>query len=1028
MESKLAKKKRYNNPMNWATLQRTLHRRWLILIKPIREAWADPQSLLRYIGYLTFMGLMFYAYALVTNLLTIPLSGDYVLQQIPFYLNGYDDWTHFFRTGEFVLWDDSTYLGANHIGSNSFYYYLNPFFMPILLFPRGLVPQGLALLMIGKMVGASLTFRLFLKYFQVKENHARIFAMAYGFSGWMAYYLWFNHFMEVAVVFPLVLLGVEKLLKEKNLRFLVLSLFLMGITNYFFLVSTSFTAVFYAIFRFLQTAAKRSWLDHLKVAGLGVVAFALGIMMSAYVFLPSVMVAITSNRVGEAWYLDQLVAAFEAENWQELWSLITIWRNQGGVEEPYNQFYPLISFLFPTVSNRSSTLFNTGSYDNTISSLFVYTPLTLLLIPSLIHNYMKKKWSHFLGLGLILFMLFTPITYQLVHGFTIDYGRWQIFVVTILITYIAINFEERMKFKQWYYDVSFAVIISLAVYAILVAIANENKFFFTEMNERQYVAIFAVVYMIAVYLYLRQSFRKKSLPEMMQTAIFFEAIVMGTLIMNMHGLISYPNRIDNGLDLIRDQREIVKQIQKQDDQFFRIYNLNAGESTNLGMRLGYNGMTAFHSLYNFYLSDFNNYSHMNYNYRGWSMGYHEKRYNLDTFLGVKYYIMQNVYDSYTKATDPNPETGVYDYLYQNVPHGFIKSSTLSTNKNSVYVNQNFIEGGFTYDTLYPNNQVEGQFSNSFFTNSTTEVLYNEEAYLNGVILANEDIEAILTDAPHLQTSEAPTRSIARINTNVHLIRCEDNQGNALIFNPSHVARLETCESTPVASNNSINQIDGEYLPIHITPTTSSNFGNEPDDYFFALQLRLSHYATVYFFDEQGDIIIRDAHSFVNTSFKFMRGYYPTRPVARIVIVPKFTEGNMYYPVLFRETYDAHLQRLADLQTYPLEAFKHTANSRRFSTNFDTARMIVLNTPFDPGWKVTRIQAGGVKDTTPVYLSQGGFVGFLSGVGPTEYRVTYWTPYLTEGLLIALSGFAIFGGVIGASYLVDKKRTEKEKNL
>lgn len=1012
--------------MNWLTLKRSLHRQWLILTKPIREAWADPQSLLRYIGYLTFMGVMFYAYALVTNLLTIPLSGDYVLQQIPFYLNGYDDWTHFFRTGEFVLWDDSTYLGANHIGSNSFYYYLNPFFMPILLFPRGLVPQGLALLMIGKMVGASLTFRLFLKYFKVKENHARIFAMAYGFSGWMAYYLWFNHFMEVAVVFPLVLLGVEKLLKEKNFRFLALSLFLMGITNYFFLVSTSFTAVFYAVFRYLQTASKRSLLDNSKVAGLGFFAFAIGIMMSAFVFLPSVMVAITSNRVGEAWYLDQLVAAFQDENWQELWSLLTIWQNQGGVEEPYNKFYPLISFLFPTVSNRSSTLFNTGSYDNTISSLFVYTPLTMLLIPSLIHNYMKKKWSHFLGLGLILFMLFTPITYQLVHGFTIDYGRWQIFVVTILITYIAINFEERMKFKRWYYDVSFVAIFSLAIYAVLVALANENKFFFSDMNERQYVAVFALIYMIAVYVYLRQSFRKKSLPDTMQTAIFFEAIVMGTLIMNMHGLISYPNRIDNGLDLIRDQREIVKQIEADDDQFFRIYNLNAGESTNLGMRLGYNGMTAFHSLYNFYVSDFNNYSHMNYNYRGWSMGYHEKRYNLDTFLGVKYYIMQNVYDSYTRASEPNPDTGVYDYLYQNVPHGFVKSSTLSTNKNSVYVNQNFIEGGFSYDTLYPNNQVGSSFSNSFFTNSTTEVLTNEEAYLQGVILANDDVDAILEEAPNLNVSAPPTRSIARINTNVNLIECDDNLGNPLIFNPSHIDRLDTCEATPIGNNNSIGQFNGEYLPIHITPTTGANFGEGPDDYFFALQLRLSHYATVYFFDEQGDIIIRDAHSFVNTSFKFMRGYYPTRPVARIVIVPKFTEGNMYYPVLFREPYQAQLDRLAQLQAYPLEAFNHTANSRTFSTNFTSSRMIVLNTPFDPGWKVTRIQAGGIKDTTPVYLSQGGFVGFLSGVGPTDYHVTYWTPYLTEGLLIALTGFAIFGGVIGASYLVEKKRLEKEQ--
>ena len=194
--------------MEIADLNHKFSRWWVSFSKPIRDAWNDPQSLLRYTFFLVFMGVMFFAYALVTNLLTIPLSGDYVLQQIPFYLNGYDDWWHFFTTGEFVLWDSSTYLGSNYIGSNSFYYYLNPFFMPILLFPRALVPQGMAVLMIGKMVLAALFFRLYLKYQGVKEDHSRIFAMAYGFSGWMVYYLWFNHFMEVAVVFPLVLLGV----------------------------------------------------------------------------------------------------------------------------------------------------------------------------------------------------------------------------------------------------------------------------------------------------------------------------------------------------------------------------------------------------------------------------------------------------------------------------------------------------------------------------------------------------------------------------------------------------------------------------------------------------------------------------------------------------------------------------------------------------------------------------------------------------------------------------------------------------
>jgi uncharacterized membrane protein YfhO len=735
------------------------------------------------------------------------------------------------------------------------------------------------------------------------------------------------------------------------------------------------------------------------------------------------MVAVTSNRVGDAWYLYHLTTAFNEENWSQVWSLLTVWQNYYGDEEPYNQFYPLVSFLFPTVSNRSSTLFKTGSYDNTISSLFIYTPLTMLLIPSLIHNLRKKKWSHLLGFSIVLLMLFTPFTYQLVHGFTIDYGRWQIFVVAIAITYIAIQFEKRKEFKRWYYDVSFALIIGLALYAVFVAFEFENEYLFSDMEERQYVAVFALLYMIAVYWVLRKDFQKKSLPETLKNAIFLEAIVMGTLIMNMHGLISYPNRLDNGLELVEDQRDVVKKIYEQDDDFFRIYNLNAGESTNLGMRLGYNGLTAFHSLYNFYLSDFNNYSHMNYNRSGWSMGYHEKRYNLDLFLGIKYYIMQNFYDTSTKAAEVNPVTGIDEYLYQNVPFGFIKDPYLSTNKNSVYVNQHFIEGGLTHDTLYPNNQVEGQFSNRFFKNETTEVLYTEELYLSGTILANKDVEAIREEAPHLEVGELPLRSIDDVDAQVKMITCKDTMTKPISFDPAHVKFIETCEQKSVNLGSTIYQFNGEFTPIHITPLVGDTFGDS--EYFFSLQLKLSHFATVYFFDEMDEIIVRDAHSFVNTSFKYMRGYYSDRPVSRIVIVPKFNEGSMFYPVLFKEPYAAFLSRLVRLNEYPLTNFKHTKNSRTFSTDFQTSRFIVLNTAFDPGWRVERIAQGGQKDSTSVYLSQGGFVGFLSGVGPTDYVVRYWTPYLSEGLLISLAGFAIFGGVIGASVVIEKRRRDQE---
>ena len=397
------------------------------------------------------------------------------------------------------------------------------------------------------------------------------------------------------------------------------------------------------------------------------------------------------------------------------------------------------------------------------------------------------------------------------------------------------------------------------------------------------------------------------------------------------------------------------------------------------------------------------------------MGYHEKRYNLDTFLGIKYYLMQNVYDSYTRSAEPNPDTGYYDYLYQNVPHGFTKNYELSTELNSVYENQNFIEGGFSFDTLIRTNKIEGASIYDFFANTTTEVLTNEEAYLTGGILDNDDVLSVLEQAPHLQAQDIPNRNIARVFANVEFVTCPT------IFNPNLLNDLEACETALIPPNSTLSNFQGEFKTIHLTPTTGNHFAEETS--FFALQLRLSHFSTVYFFDENNEIIVRDAHSFVNTSFKFMRGYYPDRPVSRIVIVPKFSSGTMFYPVLYREAYSDYLERLNLLNAYPLERFTHTKNTMEFETNYDQSRFIVLQTPYDPGWNVTYWNDQGQSFTTPVYRAQGGFIGFVSGEGFTRYRVHYWTPYLTEGLLLSLSGAVLLGGVTGAAWYIQRKKDD-----
>ena len=150
---------------------------WNKIKQKCKSAIKNKGSLFYYVLILIGFGLAFYAYTIVANGFTAPLSGDYVYQSVPFFLNGWDDWWSFIKTGEFPFWDPNTALGADNLTNNSFYYVMDPLFLPILLFPRAWVVQGMLLLMIVKMIVGALTMRLYLKFMGAKELTARIFAI-----------------------------------------------------------------------------------------------------------------------------------------------------------------------------------------------------------------------------------------------------------------------------------------------------------------------------------------------------------------------------------------------------------------------------------------------------------------------------------------------------------------------------------------------------------------------------------------------------------------------------------------------------------------------------------------------------------------------------------------------------------------------------------------------------------------------------------------------------------------------------------
>ena len=135
-------------------------------------------SLFYYFWFLVLVGIVFYCTSLFTNYFTTPFTGDYTSQEFAFYTNGYDDWWHFLTTGEFVLFDTNTFLGVNNIGANSFYYLFSPFFMPILMCPRQLIPQGMAILTIFKNACAGMIFYGYMRYLGVSRNSSKLCGLA----------------------------------------------------------------------------------------------------------------------------------------------------------------------------------------------------------------------------------------------------------------------------------------------------------------------------------------------------------------------------------------------------------------------------------------------------------------------------------------------------------------------------------------------------------------------------------------------------------------------------------------------------------------------------------------------------------------------------------------------------------------------------------------------------------------------------------------------------------------------------------
>lgn len=681
-----------------------------------------------------------YFYVLITQHFTTPINGDFQLQGMTFIYNGYDDWHYFFKTGQFIEWDTSGLIGVSSINAYSFYYLFDPFFLILLIFPRSFLLQAQAIVSLFKLAFAALFFYHYLGCFKISKFVRKTGAISYAFCGWGWFYLWFFHFQEVITFLPLMLLGIEKIFSKKDIRMFILGSFLMGCTNFQFFAISLICCFIYAMFKWFATLKTRDTKSNFSILGLGILAFLLGIGTTAFILIPNYISIKSMPRVSNASYLDNIK---NAEEMIDKLKLIFTW----GESYSYKSLYPLVSTLFINTNSFSTTLFYCSGYDNVGINMYIYAPLVLMLIPSLFDSIKHKKWSHIVGFVLMVICLETPFIYYLSGLFANAYGRWIIFAIAMMVLFVCLHFDKLKKMPKWYLLVSYIVVFSLLALLVYKAkkIASEGAYNLKSWNTYyNYVVIYQYIFyaFCALFLYFRctaKTFKKETL-----YLVAIEAVIMGNVSVNGQGFSSYQSSLFGGHNNTVSQTEIISELNKYDTSLFRVMNTQMTRSQpNLAMVEGYNGVGLFCSVYNYETEDFFNWSKVSYS-GGWTLGIHEKRMNLDEFLGVKYYLV--------KKNDNNVPflnkmfTDVTDL--EDVPLSL--KNAINKSDFKLYKNNYFVDLAFSYDTYLPSSN----FGSGYDTNDN-EINYLRHAIVDKTYynehkqefddLASEDINLVLKD-------------------------------------------------------------------------------------------------------------------------------------------------------------------------------------------------------------------------------------------------------------------------------------------
>ncbi len=577
--------------------------------------------------------------------------GDFNVQEIPFYKLAHDS----ILSGN-IKWNHLTDLGSNFIGSYSFYILGSPFFYLTLLLPNELVAYSIGPILALKIGCASFTAYIFLRRYVSDKRYAVLGGLLYAFSGFSIYNIFFFHFHEPMIVFPLLLAAIDEYINTKRKGVVALTIAASAIINYYFFFGQAVFCLIYYIVKAVSKSFKFRFKDLLILAFEAIV----GVLICAFLMLPSLAAIVGNSRVSE------IISGYDA----------LVYSNS----QKYMQIFSSIFFLpdIPAIPNMAPSAggkwASVSLYLPMVSTVFVFAFLS------------KAKKTAIKRIIIILtIMAFVPVLNSVFQALnSIYYARW-FYMFTLMLVLATIIEMESASLREIKTGFVYTAVITTAI-AIAIGFMPYKSFesddvtlykIGLEKNQIRfwvYIAISLIGIGLVFTFYMMFYKKRKLLFRIISiTLCVYLAGSMGYIVTMGKYSTDHSDKfvIDNALNYgkevnIRDIKDVRSDFYKSMD--------------NIGMYWQIPNIQAFHSIVPHSLMDFYNEVGVE---RNVASRPDVKYYGLRALLSVKYLFDETDDEDYFVE---NKKTKMPEYIYMDSKNGY-----------DIYENKCYVPIGFSYD-------------------------------------------------------------------------------------------------------------------------------------------------------------------------------------------------------------------------------------------------------------------------------------------------------------------------------------------